>query len=115
MQIMSNNMTQTSDSQTIKAQTKPAQAIEVFLDHSKIFFNEQPFIDGGTTLVEFRPIFEKLGLRVEWDAVTNTVYGSKEKFRISLPIGSKTSTVKGEAKQLLVAPRIINGHTFIRV
>ncbi|WEK53738.1 MAG: stalk domain-containing protein [Candidatus Cohnella colombiensis] len=100
-------------SNSIAAPSKTAQAIEVFIDNVKIFFNVQPIIDNGTTLVEFRPIFEKLGLRVEWDSATQTVSGIKDNLKISLLINSKTASINGEAKKLLQVPRIIDGHTFI--
>ncbi|BBH23230.1 hypothetical protein Back11_45750 [Paenibacillus baekrokdamisoli] len=106
--------TYANDSNAVStASDKPAPAIEVFIDHAKVFFNVQPIMDGGTTLVEFRPVFEKLGLRVKWDSATQTVYGTKDKLKISLLIGSKIATINGEDKTLLQAPRMINGHTFI--
>ena len=92
---------------------QPDPTIEVFADGAKVFFNELPIIENGTTIVQFRPIFEKLGLRVSWDAVTQTVYGVKDKFIITLQIGSPIATINGENRQLLLAPRIINGHTFV--
>lgn len=87
--------------------------IEVFIDKQKVFFNENPIIENGTTLVQFRPVFEKLGLSVQWDAESKTVTGTKGSFRISLQIGNDTALVQGKTKKLEQPPQLINGHTFI--
>lgn len=90
-----------------------AQTIQVYVDGTKINFNNNPTIENGTTLVEFRPIFEKLGLQVGWDNVTQTVTGEKDGLSLNFKIGSKAATVNGNQKQLLVAPKILNGYTMV--
>jgi hypothetical protein len=38
------------------------EPIRVMLDGKQLSFSESPLIDNGSTLVQFRPIFENLGL-----------------------------------------------------
>lgn len=90
-----------------------AQPIRVFVDKEKINFNKQPIMMNGTTLVEFRPIFEKLGLQIGWDNATQTITGQKDGLSIKLTIGSKTAMVNNQTVSLLVEPKIIDGYTFV--
>ncbi|ERN52061.1 hypothetical protein A33I_18380 [Alkalihalophilus marmarensis DSM 21297] len=41
--------------------------IYVFIDGKEPAFTNEPFFQNGTTLIEFRPVFELLGLQVGWD------------------------------------------------
>jgi hypothetical protein len=87
--------------------------IDVYVDGVPISFTVNPVLDGGSTLVEFKPVFEKIGLSVIWDGITKTVTGSSKDLNIKLIIGSKDVVVNGQKKQLTVAPKIINGVTMI--
>jgi len=95
------------------SQSFAEEPIKTFIDGQKINFTNNPIIENGTTLVEFRPIFEKLGLQIGWNEATQTVSGIKDGLDIQLQIGSNTATVNGQNKQLSIAPRIINGKTMI--
>jgi hypothetical protein len=87
--------------------------IDVYLDDELIIFSVNPLLDNGSTLVQFKPVFEKLGLEIAWNAKTKTVKGASKDLNIELSIGSKTVTVNGVKKQLTVAPKIINGVTMV--
>lgn len=89
------------------------QPIQVFVDGNQLSFTNQPIIENGRTLVEFRPIFEKLGLNILWDGNTKTVTGYKDGLSIKLKIGDAKVIVNGETKALEIAPKIINGRTLI--
>lgn len=88
-------------------------AIKVFIDGEQLSFAEQPFIDNGVTLVQFRPVFEKLGLKIEWDEATKTINGTKSDLVIKLAIGSTSAVVNDQTIQLEVAPKIINENTVV--
>ncbi|WNS41040.1 copper amine oxidase N-terminal domain-containing protein [Paenibacillus sp. MMS20-IR301] len=75
--------------------------------------SSSPVKDNDTILVPMRPIFEKLGLALAWDAKTSTVTASKEGLSIKLQIGSKKASVNGTVKQLSAAPRMINNVTYV--
>ncbi|CAG7648966.1 copper amine oxidase N-terminal domain-containing protein [Paenibacillus allorhizosphaerae] len=87
--------------------------IILYLDGTKITFDEKPQIAGGTTLVQVAPIFKSLGLEVEWDRETETVTGKTKDINIQLTIGEAEATVNGEKRKLDAAACIINGYTFV--
>jgi hypothetical protein len=92
-------------------QDKP---IQVYLEGgSKVAFDAEPVIEDGSTLVQFRPIFEKLGLTVDWNGDTQTVTGTGKDVELKLQIGSNAAFVNGKEVKLAVAPRIVNDHTFV--
>lgn len=95
--------------------TAAAENKDVFvkLDGDQINFAVQPEILNGTTLVQFRPIFEKLGLKIVWDGETQTITGTNEKTQIQLIIGQKDATVNGKKIELAEAPKIVNGNTLV--
>ncbi|OMD83051.1 MULTISPECIES: copper amine oxidase N-terminal domain-containing protein [Paenibacillus] len=74
---------------------------------------QAPFNDNGTIVVPFRPVFEKLGLSIDWNHTTGTITGTKEGLTITLRPGSKQASVNGVITQLSVAPKLINNSTYI--
>lgn len=88
-------------------------AIEVYIDGELAEFQIEPVIISGSTMVQFRPLFEQFGLDVGWDQATRTVTGTKEKLEIELVIDSKTASVSGQAITLPTAPKIISGNTMV--
>jgi hypothetical protein len=92
------------------AELKP---ITVYVDGQQVQFEVTPVIQDGTTLVPFRQIFEKLGLKVLWDENTQTVTGSKDGLIVQLQIGSKEAKVNVTSSTLEIAPKIIQGNTFV--
>ena len=89
--------------------------ISVTLDGKELFFNTDPVIKNGTTLVGFRAILEALGATVTWDGEKRCATAEKDGIKIELYIDSVTAYVNGEEKTLLTAPEIINGSTMIPV
>lgn len=87
--------------------------MSVIIDGKKVSFTQPPVNDNGTTLVQFRPLFEQLGLKVGWNAETTTVTGEKEGLNIELPIGAGYARVNGVDKALEKAPVIMNGYTYV--
>jgi hypothetical protein len=91
------------------------KTIWVFINGEKINFSVNPIIENGTTLVQYRPIFEALGLKIEWDQETQTVTGYKDGLEIQLVIDKKSSLVNGESKELRLAPKIVNGDPLVPI
>lgn len=87
--------------------------VKVYADGQDVTFTEQPFIENGSTLVQFRPIFEKLGLGVTWDGETRTVTGSKDGVTIQLQIDEPKAIVNGKTIVLEAAPKIQNEVTMV--
>lgn len=97
----------------IPTQVNAEDPIKVYINGEIINFSIDPVVENGTTLVQFRPIFEKLGLSIGWDANTQTVTGEKEGLKIELIIGNKVAKVNGVERNLSIAPKTIKGNTMI--
>ncbi|MFD7524358.1 copper amine oxidase N-terminal domain-containing protein [Paenibacillus chitinolyticus] len=89
------------------------EPVKVFIQNERVHFDVEPAIESGVTLVQFRPIFEELGLTVEWDSKTNTVTGRKDGLSIVLQINNKNAAVNGETKVLEAAPANVDGNTVV--
>lgn len=89
------------------------KVIRVYIEGDQLTFTQQPFVENDITLVQFRPVFEKLGLKIEWNVKTQTITGSSDKLTIKLTIGSTSALINDKVKTLALAPRMINGNTMI--
>lgn len=87
--------------------------VAVFVDTRFIDFDVQPLIVDGTTLVQFRPLFETMGMEVKWDEASRTVTGSKNGLTVVLRIDDPAAEVNGERQQLEQSPRIVDGNTMV--
>ncbi|MFE5321609.1 stalk domain-containing protein [Paenibacillus sp. NPDC056579] len=87
--------------------------IQVYVDNLSLPLAVDPINHEGTVLVPFRSLFEKFGLKVEWDPTTQTITGSKDDLLIKLTIGETTAFVNGQAQQLAEAPMIQESTTFV--
>lgn len=87
--------------------------IQVQLSGKQLSFDIAPVIEQGTTLVQFRPVFEAMGMKVDWDPATNKVTGDRRGVHIELTLNSATAVVNGETKTLEQSARLIDGFTFV--
>ncbi|MFK7697153.1 WG repeat-containing protein [Paenibacillus sp. HJGM_3] len=90
-----------------------AAPIQVFVNRHQLKMELPPFIREGTTFVPFRPIFEKLGLIINWEESYKSIEGHNANFDIKLQIGSLEAQVNNKPYTLDYAPVIIDGNTFI--
>ena len=90
-----------------------ASSIKTFVNTKPISFTNSPIVENGRTLVEFRPIFQALGLTVEWNSSTKTIVGKNNTTKIQLTLGSKTAFVNGKKVPLEVAPKTVKGRTLV--
>ncbi len=95
---------------TFAADERP---IKVFVDTTEIKFQVQPLVVEGTTLVQFRPLFEAMGMEVKWDQTSRVVTGSKEGLTIALRIDDPHAVVNGKQVQLSQSAQIANGSTMV--
>lgn len=95
------------------AQTIEADPIRVFLDGEELHFNEQPKLHDNYTTVEFRTIFEKLGLTIHWDESLQKITGEKEGQKLSLQLGNLSASNNGNSLDMPVAPYSNQGYTFV--
>ncbi|MEK8126377.1 stalk domain-containing protein [Paenibacillus filicis] len=89
------------------------QTIPVYLNGNPVSFEVPPILEDGTTLVQFRPIFERLGLTIGWDEATRTVTGSRNGLNIKLVIDELEASVNNQQSELDLAPRLVEGNTFV--
>lgn len=76
-------------------------------------FSKSPLLENGTTLIPFRSIFGSLGYSVGWDPKWGIITGTKGKDTIRLQAGSKMALVNGVLSSLTVAPKIVDGTTYV--
>lgn len=99
-------------SQAEAAETSP---IRVMLNEetTPLSFTVDPVSRQGTTLVQMRPLFEKLGMELTWNQATGTVKAVKSGTELTLKLGSKTATVNGKSVTLDYPATSINGNTLV--
>lgn len=87
--------------------------VQVYYNDELLPLQNAPLLDNGVSLVEFRPIFERLGFMIFWNEKNKTITGNKPGLHIELTIGSPVALVNGEPVQLAAAPRTVNGRTLV--
>lgn len=92
-----------------------ANDIDVIIDGNLTYFETQPVIENGRTLVPMRAIFEVLGADVNWDGTTKTAYASDEDNSVSITIDSPVMYVDNVPVLLDVPARLINDSTLVPV
>lgn len=63
------------------------QEVSVFVDNSKVGFDQAPIIQDGRTLVPVRAVFEKAGAEVEWDQATQTAIMTRGNYVVKIKYG----------------------------
>ncbi len=104
----------------------PAQAIVwrdpsiwVTVDGRPLYFDVDPQIIEGRTMVPMRLIFESMGMTVEWDGDTQTVKAVGNGRIVETTIGKKNITVVTEngphVEEADIAPQIVDNRTLVPV
>ncbi|UUZ83926.1 hypothetical protein LJK88_09260 [Paenibacillus sp. P26] len=89
------------------------EPIRLFVNGTQVLFNQLPIVNNGNTLVQLRPVFEGLGLKVSWDDQSQSITGETDKVKIVMQIDNNVATVNDKPVELAIAPRIVNGSTFV--
>lgn len=89
--------------------------VDVSVNDMYLYFDQEPIIEDGRTLVPLRTIFEALGAEVDWNSQTQTVTASKKGTTITLQIGSNTMYKNGKEIVLDVPAALKNGRTLVPV
>ncbi|GIO70430.1 copper amine oxidase N-terminal domain-containing protein [Paenibacillus sp. JTLBN-2024] len=90
-----------------------APRMNVTVDGNAVIFDQDPIVQSGVTLVQFKPVFNDLGIGIGWNQKKQQVTGTKDGTSIILNVGSKTAYVNGTPVELQVAPKIIKGSVFV--
>lgn len=91
----------------------PAPSISVFINNEYLISDAEPIIQSGRTLVPLRAISEKMGATVDWDSRKSMITITKQNFVLTFNVGSRKYVKNGVPTNTDVAPRIINGRTFV--
>lgn len=91
----------------------PKDKINVIVNGNILESDTSPIIENGRVLIPLRTIFEAMGAKVEWDATTQKIKGSKDSTTIRLEVGSTDTYINGEKSNLDVPPKIVNGRTLV--
>lgn len=91
--------------------TRPGYRIVI--DNEELKLNDSPFLRAGTTMVPFRPIFERLGLKVVWNAKSKQITASNDEYNLMLTVGSRVAIVNGVKKTMPLAPAVIGNVTYV--
>lgn len=90
-----------------------SDSIRVYVDSKQIYFDVNPQIVNGRTLVPMRAIFEAIGLTVDWDNYSQAATGTNGDNSIVITIGSNNAIVNGKEKILDVPASIIGSRTMV--
>lgn len=80
-----------------------------------VFFDVEPVIENGRTLVPFRAILEAMGAKVSFNATTQTVTADRFGTKVELVLGSSRAMINGRATTIPdgVVAKSIKGRTMI--
>jgi hypothetical protein len=90
-----------------------AISVVVLINGAVLLSDVPPQIINERTLVPFRAIFEAVNAFVEWNGKNRIVTAALNETIVSLTIGETTAYVNGQAVELDVPPKIINGRTLV--
>ncbi len=100
-----------------------SSAVPAFADDIKVklnsdtitFADQQPVIKNDRTLVPLRGVLEGMGVTVDYDDVSKTVYMYDTETTAQLTIGKPSLFVNGVEQTLDTAPEIINDRTMLPI
>lgn len=92
--------------------------LKVYVNTQEVKFQVNPVVEGGVTLVQFRPIFEKLGYDVTYSVdkekkLYNVISAEKNGSMIMFIIGQTQAEAGGKFYNLSVPPKNINGSSMV--
>ena len=87
--------------------------ITVHLGGLELYFDSEPLIIGGRTMVPMRKIFESLNAEVLWESDLNRVTATKGDLTFALTIGNTAASINGETVSLDIPAEIRDGRTLV--
>lgn len=89
--------------------------IRVKLNDLELFFDVDPFIYNGRTMLPLRKILEKLGCDVKWNSSTGEIEVSRYNDKLAFKSNSKSVILNGKKYEMDVPILLKDGRSFISV
>lgn len=87
--------------------------IQVALDDDLLEFEVAPFVLGGRTLCQIRPVAEALGAKVTWTQASQTITCTLGDRKVTCQLGSEMGYINGEQQLLDEPPMLYDDHTVV--
>lgn len=84
-----------------------------YIDGQAYPLEAAPYATSGRTMVPIRFVGDAMGAKIGWNSGTSQATFELEGKTVVLTIGSRTALVDGQVVTLDVAPRVLNGRTFV--
>lgn len=94
-----------------QAEAKPT--IRVYLNNEQVSLAKQPIMIDDRVFVPVRGVLEKLGVKVSWNAKTETITAALEEQKVVLTIGKKEAYKNGALVKLDAPATIVNDTTYV--
>lgn len=92
--------------------SRTQSTIQVYVDHDqRVIFDVEPVQIGSTTMVQFRPIFEALGIEFTWNNELKTIWTNDK--RIGLTVDQPYGTINNTITKLQQPPTVVNNVVMI--
>ncbi len=89
--------------------------VKLRVNGSLVGGEQPPVIEGDTTLVPLRGLFERLDAEVLWDGAEKKITVNGRNTSVVMTVGSKEALVNGKTVQMGIAPQLMNERTMIPV
>ncbi|OWR28766.1 hypothetical protein CDO73_17875 [Saccharibacillus sp. O23] len=90
-----------------------ASVISIYLDGQQIRGDADPYVVASTTLVPMRLVSENLGAQINWSQADKVVTINQGGTLLSIPLGSMTAYVNGNAVDLQAPVTSLNGRIMV--
>lgn len=89
--------------------------LKVYVNGSVVKFDSEPLVYNNINLVPLREIAEGMGAKVNWNRDAASIGVQRGNHKVTLTIGSKTVFYNGKSETVAVAPKVMDGVTYVPV
>lgn len=89
--------------------------LKVYVNGSVVKFDSEPLVYNNINLVPLREIAEGMGAKVNWNRDAASIGVQRGNHKVTLTIGSKTVYYNGKSETVAVAPKVMDGVTYVPV
>ncbi|SEM15887.1 Copper amine oxidase N-terminal domain-containing protein [Paenibacillus sp. cl141a] len=89
--------------------------LKVYVNGSVVKFDSEPLVYNNINLVPLREIAEGMGAKVVWNRDAASIGVQRGNHKITLTIGSKTVYYNGKSETVSVAPKVMDGVTYVPI